>query len=127
MAFKISVMCVACALLCLNIRSVRPEIALAVSLAAGAVALCLMLDEIGGVVKAIRELMSDSMIKDDDAVLIMKAAGIAVAGEYASGLYRDAGENALSQRVDMAVKVSLAALSAPLALRVIRTLSEIGV
>lgn len=127
MAFKISVMCVACALLCLNIRSVRPEIALAVSLAAGALALCLMLDEIGGVVKAIRELMSDSMIKDDDAVLIIKAAGIAVAGEYASGLCRDAGENALSQRVDMAVKVSLAALSAPLALRVIRTLSEIGV
>lgn len=126
MAFRISVLCAAAALLCLSVRPARPEIAMAVAVAAGAAACVMSAEEIVKVARLLEEALDRAQIPSEDCGLILKSAGISLAGEYGAQLCRDAGEGALAQRVDMAVRISLLALAAPVALRALEAISKIG-
>ena len=121
------VICAAAALLCLNIRSIRPEIAVAVALAAGVFAAGLSIKELSAITGMVKEALLQAEIRSGDAETILKAAGIAIAGEYGAQLCRDAGEGALAQRVDMAVRISLIALACPVAYRALNIISELGI
>lgn len=126
MAIRVAVMCVAVAVLCLFLRSSRPEIALTVALAAGVMACVLSMDEMKQVAETVKKALMLANVENDDAILIVKAAGIAIAGEYGAQLCRDAGEGSLAQRVDMAVKLTLMALTAPLILETLETVMGVG-
>lgn len=127
MAIRISVLLVAVALICLFLRSSRPEIALMIALAAGAAAFVMSMDEIDRIVHAVKTALQRAEVESEDAETIIKAAGVSVAGEYAAQLCRDAGEGALAQRVDFAVKISLMALAVPLMLRVLDVILVLGI
>ena len=127
MAIKVAVMCVAVAVLCLLLKSSRPEIALSVALAAGIFACILSLEELKEIVDTVKRALAMAEVKSEDALLILKASGIAVAGEYGAQLCRDAGEGGLSQRVDMAVRLTLMALTAPVIMRVLDAIMGLGV
>ncbi len=126
MAIKIAVMCVAVAVLCLFLRSSRPEIALTVALAAGVFACVLSINELGEIVNAVKKALLLAEVKDEDVVLIVKASGIAIAGEYGAQLCKDAGEGGLAQRVDIAVRLTLMALTAPLIMQVLDEIMRLG-
>ncbi len=126
MAVKIAVLCVAAAVMCLFLRSFRPEIALTVALAAGVIACMLSLDELREIVRCIKIAFQSAQVEEEDVIMIIKAMGIAIAGEYGAQLCRDAGEGALAQRVDMAVRISLMALAVPLIMRVLDVIMELN-
>lgn len=126
MAVKIAVLCVAAAVMCLFLRSFRPEIALTVALAAGVIACMLSLDELREIVSRIKTAFQSAEVEEEDVIMIVKAMGIAIAGEYGAQLCRDAGEGALAQRVDMAVRISLMALAVPLIMRVLDVIMELN-
>lgn len=127
MALKVAVLCVIAACLCLFLRAGRPEISLMVALGAGVCACVLSLSELGQIVETVKTVFRQAELPSEDTRLILKAAGISIAGEYAAQLCRDAGEGALAQRVDMAIRISLLALASPLALRAISGIMEMGV
>ncbi|MBQ6716485.1 MAG: hypothetical protein IJN21_08220 [Clostridia bacterium] len=127
MALKIAVLCVAAACLCLFLRAGRPEMSLMVALAAGVCACILSLDELARIVGAIKTVFHNASLPSEDMSIILKAAGISIVGEYGAQLCRDAGEGALAQRVDMAIRISLLALASPLLLRAISVFSELGI
>lgn len=126
MAVKIAVLCVAAAVMCLFLRSFRPEIALTVALAAGVIACMLSLDELREIVSRIKTAFQSAQVEEEDVIMIIKAMGIAIVGEYGAQLCRDAGEGALAQRVDMAVRISLMALAVPLIMRVLDVIMELN-
>ena len=126
MAVKIAVLCVAAAVMCLFLRSFRPEIALTVALAAGVIACMLSLDELREIVRGIKTAFQSAQVEEEDVIMIVKAMGFAIAGEYSAQLCRDAGEGALAQRVDMAVRISLMALAVPLIMRVLDVIMELN-
>lgn len=113
--------------MCLFLKSSRPEIALTVALAAGALACVLSLDELREVIDTVKQALSVAKVEDEDALLLVKATGIAIAGEYGAQLCRDAGEGGLSQRVDMAVKLTMMALTAPVIMRVMDAIMGLGI
>lgn len=119
-------MCVAAAVMCLFLKSSRPEIAMTVALAAGVFACVLSLDELREVVDMVKNALSMARVEAEDALLIVKVSGIAIAGEYAAQLCRDAGEGSLAQRVDMAVRLTLMALTAPLMMRALNEIMGLG-
>lgn len=126
MAFRVAVLCVAAAVLCLFLKSSRPEIALSVALAAGVIACILSLDELREIVDTVKRALYMARVENEDALLIIKVSGIAIAGEYGAQLCRDAGEGALAQRVDMAVRFTMMALTAPVIMRVLDTIMGLG-
>lgn len=126
MAIRISLICAAAALICVAIRVNRPDVAAAVALAAG-IAVCVMsLTELGDVVKTLKRLTEDARISNDNLDVVLRASGIALVGEYASQLCRDAGESALAQRVEFGVRVSVLALVSPVALEVMESVSRLA-
>lgn len=98
-----------------------------IALAAGAAAFVMSMDEIDRIVHAVKTALQRAEVESEDAETIIKAAGVSVAGEYAAQLCRDAGEGALAQRVDFAVKISLMALAVPLMLRVLDVILVLGI
>ena len=123
MAIRVSLICAAAALVCVAIRVNRPDVAAAVALAAGLSVCVLSLTELGDVVKTLKRLTEDARVSNGDLEVVLRACGIALVGEYASQLCRDAGEGALAQRVEFGVRVSVLALVSPVAVEVMETVS----
>lgn len=126
MALKIAVLCVATAVICVAIRVHRPEIALVTALAAGIAACVLALDGLKTTAQAFQAILNRTGVSDENTALILKVCGLALIGEYASALCRDAGENALAQRVDFGMRISLISLIAPLAARTVGEIAGMG-
>lgn len=127
MALKIAVLCASAALIVTGIKSIKPEIALAVALAAGAAACILSLNELRALSEMFAEITAHAGIEDETMSVIMKACGIAIAGEYAAQVCRDTGEGALAQRIDFAVRIALLALASPLIRETVSMIAELGI
>lgn len=119
MALRVAALCVAAAIVCSSVRAIRPEITLTVALAAGATACVLSMDEIETLVGGLRDLLKSASLRQSDISLILRTGGLTLVGEYAAQLCRDAGEGALSQRVEFSTRITLLALSLPLVTEVL--------
>ena len=119
MIARVIALCVAAAMICSGIRVQRPEIATAVSLAAGIAVLALLHAELiqsSEWVVRFRELLSS---EEDIAVLMLRAAGIAVLSELGGQLCVDCGERALAGRIALAARVTMLGLCAPVLVEIV--------
>ena len=111
-ALKILVLCIAAALICASIRSVHPQMASAVALAAGVAAMLLSRTDIEVFSNAVRSL--DELGGDANGRLtLVKLCALAMVAEFASDICRDAGEAALAKRIDMGVRIGIVASAIP--------------
>ena len=117
---RVIALCVAAAMICAALRVQRPELATAVSLAAGLAALAALAAEFSasGLVSELTRLLDR-----DTTSLVLRAAGVAVLSELGSQLCEDAGERALAGRIRLAARCATLALCAPM-LSELRTLME---
>ena len=114
MILKVAALCVAVAMICSAIRLQRPEMATALSLAAGLAVLTLLYGEIrqaGSWLDVFRALMGSD---GDLTAAILKGAGIAIVAELGGQLCADAGETALAGRVALAARVAMLGLCGPM-------------
>ena len=114
MILKVTALCVAVAMICSTLRLQRPEMATALSLAAGLTALMLLGSELSRA-GAWEDLIGALARQDADlAGTVLKGAGIAVVSEMGAQLCTDAGETALAGRVTLASRVAMLGLCAPM-------------
>ncbi len=99
----------------------------AVLLAAGAAALILLavLEQAGPLVSQIRDLAGSGAFQGDYLSVVLRAVGIAAAGQLVSSVCKDAGESALAYGVELAAKVAILASSLPLLTQLFGCLEEI--
>lgn len=114
MALKIAALCVAVAMICSALRTQRPELATAVSLAGGLAALAMLAGEAVSAAGWIEGLQGMFRGDGDIATVVLKGAGIALVSELGSQLCEDAGERALAGRIALASRVCMLGLCAPL-------------
>ena len=69
-------------------------------------------------------LFSSASGLDGGAALILRATGISLIAEFAVHICEDAGEKALASRVELAVRVTLFAMAAPLLTEVVTIVTE---
>ncbi len=96
-------------------------------MAAGACAVILLaaLRQAEPLVSQMESLAETSGLPGQVLPAVLKAVGIAIAGQLASQLCKDAGESALSYTVELAAKVAILAVALPLAAGVFEFLEEI--
>lgn len=111
---KLTAMLVAAALMCAALRVQRPELAMALSLAAGVLALLWAMDALSEAVQGLFSLAGGAGLNEDAISLMLRASGIAVIAEFGASLCRDAGEGALAGRVELGARAALLAMSVPL-------------
>lgn len=114
MILRVTALCVAAAMICSALRVQRPEIATALSLAAGLVVLGALLAGAEQIRAWMGALDALSPGDSDVANVVLKGAGIAVVSELGSQLCEDAGERALAGRIALAARVATLGLCAPL-------------
>ena len=108
---RVTGLCVAAAMICAALRVQRPELATAVSLAAGAAVMAALFAEISGSEAAqwLRNLLGDGATS-----AVLRAAGIALLSEMGAQLCEDAGERALAGRVTLAARIATLTLCVPM-------------
>ncbi len=96
------------------LRRERPEFAVLLSLAAGAVLFLLILPQVAQAIRLIDELAALSRVHVVYIDVVLRIIGIAYLAEFAAQVSRDAGEGALAQKVELGGKVLILVLAVPI-------------
>jgi len=103
----------AAALVALTLRRLRPEAGVALALAAGAMLAVLMLPALSGVVSALSSLARIGGVKDATMNTLLKITGMSLLADFAAQTCRDAGEEGLALRTELAGRVMILLLALP--------------
>lgn len=112
-AMQIAGFAVCAAALALVMRRLRPEAASALVIAAGALAAMMILPQLGEIVLGVTALASAGDVQDSYMTQLLKIGGISLLMDFAAQTCRDAGEDGLAMKVDLAGRVMLIALTLP--------------
>lgn len=102
------------AVLALMLRSKNQEIALLLTVAAGALLLLSVMDHAAEVVAAVQDVVTVSGINKRDLTVMLKVIGLCLITEFAANTCRDAGSSALAANVTLAGRLTATVISLPL-------------
>lgn len=111
---------VCAAAMALVMRRLRPESATVLVIAAGALAGIMILPRLGQIVSGITALASAGGVQESYMTQLLKVGGVSLLMDFAAQTCRDAGEDGLAMKTELAGRVMLIALALP----VMRTLLE---
>ncbi len=119
-AMQIAGFAVCAAAMALVMRRLRPESATALVIAAGALAALMVIPQLGQIVSGVASLAKAGGVQDGYMTQLLKVGGISLLMDFAAQTCRDADEDGLAMKVELAGRVMLIALALP----VMRTLLE---
>ncbi len=112
-AMKIAALVICAAVCALILRRLRPEMGAALSLAAGAMALLLALPVVAQVISGLSSLAQSGGVSDTYMAQLLKVAGISLLMDFAAQTCRDAGEESLALKAELAGRMMILALALP--------------
>lgn len=104
---------VASAVVVLILRRARPEMGITAALAAGALLLTLAVPMVAQVVSGITGMAEMGGVKGSYLSQLLKVAGISLLMDFAAQTCRDAGEEGLALKTELAGRVILLSLALP--------------
>jgi stage III sporulation protein AD len=107
------------------VRQYKPELALPLAVASGALLLVASLKSFLPVFTSLKELAESSGIKAEYFKIMLKALGICYITQFASEVCVDFGQTSLGSKIELCGKLALAAISLPLVISLIKTVTEI--
>ncbi len=119
-ALQLAFFAVCAAVMALVMRRLRPESATVLVIAAGALTGIAILPQLGQIVGGISALASAGGVQDGYMAQLLKVGGVSLLMDFAAQTCRDAGEDGLAMKTELAGRVMLITLSLP----VMRTLLE---
>lgn len=107
------------------VKNQRPDLAVLLSVAAGAIIFLLVLGKIGSIIEVIKDLSAQAGIRMVYLGTILKIVGIAYIAEFGSQICRDAGEGAVASKIEFAAKVLIMVLAVPIVVAVLQSLLKL--
>lgn len=124
-AIRIVILCVSAALICATLRLQKPELATALSLATGLLALLLTSDTLSVTSNAIRQFSNLAQFDSDISSALLKATGITIISELGAQICSDAGESALAGRIRLAARLVMLGMALPMLLQICDMVGQI--
>ena len=112
-AAQIAGFAVCAAALALILRRLRPESATVLVIAASALAGLMILPQLAQIVDGVVSLAKSGGVQDGYIAQLLKISGISLLMDCAAQTSRDAGEDGVALKVELAGRVMLIALSLP--------------
>jgi stage III sporulation protein AD len=110
------------AVLLVVVRQQRPELGLLLSLAAGVVIFLLVMGRIGTVVELLEQLADAARVDRLYLGTLLKIIGVSYIAEFGAQVCRDAGENSVGTRIELAAKVLIVVLAMPIVVAVLQSI-----
>lgn len=104
------------------LKQIRPEIALQLSILAGAVIFILIMSKIRIIIDLLQSLADQANISSYYLLIILKIVGVAYLAEFGAQICRDAGEGALATKIELAAKVGVIILAIPIIVAITESL-----
>ena len=95
------------------LRKQRPEFALMASIATGSVIFMMVASRLASIIELLGTYADKAEIKPVFFTTVLKVMGIAYITEFGSDICRDAGENAIASKIELAGKITIVALAVP--------------
>jgi len=102
------------AIIALILREMRPDIALAVSLATGGLIALAILGKLSGVMEVMGNLSERAQLSAGYLSTMIRVIGVAYLAEFGSQICRDAGAGSIAAKVELGGKLIILAVSAPI-------------
>lgn len=109
-------------LLALQIRQVKPEFAVYLSIATGVLLLFLAVDKLTVVVESVRLIQNSISVQASYIQALLKIIGITYISEFAADICRDAGYTSIAGQIGVFSKLSILAISMPIVTALLETI-----
>lgn len=123
--FKLCAMAVIAASMAIMVKSIRPELALQVSVMAGLLILLAALEMIGGIISSLVTLADRYGVDSTHIGIVIKVIGIAYVAQFASQICKDGGEGAISGKIELAARVVMLGMVLPSVISLFDTISAL--
>ena len=120
--FQIAAVGLICAVLSLAVRSWRPEFSIYISAASGLVLFAMVYSQLEGIISGVSGLFQKSGGAGVYFPVLLKVIGIAYLTDFSAQVCRDAGENGIASKVEMAGKIFIFYAALPVFTSLIRML-----
>ena len=114
MIIKICAIGLTAAFLALTIKKTSSSASFAISAAAGAVILLILLPSIARITREISDIAHIGSIPEEYIKLLLKVLGIGYITDFSAAAAKDSGEASMAQKIEFAGKISIMAISMPL-------------
>lgn len=104
------------------LKQIRPEIALQLTILAGASIFILLMSKIKVIVDLLQNLADQANISSYYLLIVLKIVGVAYLAEFGAQICRDAGEGALATKIELAAKVAVIVLAIPIIVAITESL-----
>lgn len=106
-------------------ESKMPVLGMMVVLACGCMIFLKVLPQLGEVIRIFTQLADYAALNQVYLVTIFKVLGIAYVSEFAAQICRDAGQNALGCKIEIAAKIGVMVLAIPIMMSVLESIIQI--
>ncbi len=113
-AFKLAAAGIICAIAAITVRQQNPEMAPPVAVAAGIALILCMSGQIGGIISEFNSLLERCRIAPEYFYTVVKLTAIAYITEFSAEICKDSGEGAIASKVQLAGKLAVLAMTAPI-------------
>lgn len=107
------------------VKKQKPEIALQLSLVAGAIIFLLLVDKIRMVILVLEELAVRANVNIFYMTTVLKIIGIAYIAEFGSQVCRDAGESAIATKIEFGAKIIIMVLAIPIIVAILESVMRL--
>ena len=121
MIIGIAGIAICAAIVAAMLRRYNQEYAITIVIAAGIIILIEMLSSLAPAIRQIQTLLSSAGLSSSYALILFKTLGICFLAQFAADSCRDAGENALASKVELAGKITIVILALPLFEKIAQT------
>ena len=111
---SVALVAILAAFLAVIVKQYKPEYALVVSLAASVMVLVGVVSVMVPIISELRNLMDNVAIDYKYITVLVKAVGICYITQFASDTCKDAGQTAISGKIELAGKVAICISALPL-------------
>ena len=102
------------AILAITVKNARPELGIGVSILTGVVIFSFLLPEIARILEEIKLLSKSSGVDFGYFEPVIKIIGICYITQFSAEIIKDAGEGAISKKVELAGKVAILIMLLPI-------------
>lgn len=107
------------------LKQFRPEIALQLTILTGTIIFTLIIDKIKIIVDLLQNLADQANISSYYLIIVLKIVGVAYLAEFGADICRDAGENALATKIEIAAKVGVLVLAIPIIVAILESVMRL--
>jgi stage III sporulation protein AD len=107
------------------LRQERPVMAVLLSIVFSILVFIFMMGKLASIIGVMKELINRAGVNYFFLSTMLKILGVAYLGEFAAAICSDAGEQAVSKKVEFAAKIIIAVLALPIMIAILESLMEI--